>query len=561
MAPIARGWVTAILDKYTGWSNGLPPETNSYTKSLIKIPIPSDNIELEADLYQPILPKGSKPVGTLLIRGPYGRSSDIARVVANLWVARGYQALYVSDRGTFGSGGEFRPVKDCARDGAEILKWMRAQDWYTGSFATLGPSYMGFEGYAMMDAPEGIPSDMACAVVNTGPHDFIDSIWGTGAFQPMMIFWAAFMEKMLKPTWEPILLWFLRLTRRVSTLYDAVPLKTAVDEYFGGKIPAWLEEVMDLTSIEDSQWDSLRITDVLDRARMPIFLTAGWYDIMRPQVFEQYARLSKHNPDVVMTVGPWTHLGAGGGNSLKETWAFLEEHLAKRTVSEQFKRSAPMRIHVTGGNEWRDLETWPPAQTKSQDFFLHEYGELLAQRPSSDGTGKSEFDYDPKSPTPATGMAVQFGISPVNDDTTLCMRKDVLTFTSPPLENPLEVFGQPTIELYHETSTPFADLLVRLSDVDSKGVSRNISEIYSHFDEKRQPGSLHLKLSDCGHCFVKGSRVRLVIAGGAHPIYLRNLGSGEHPATGTKLVTVKHTILHNFSSPSSFSLPVLTKEE
>ena len=135
-----------------------------------------DGVELLADHYSP---DTDHPVGTLLVRGPYGRRWPFSSQYATTYAARGYHVVLQSVRGTFGSGGEFEPPVNEVADGADTAAWLAQQDWYTGSFATIGLSYLGQTQFAILENP---PPDMVAAVIVVGVHDFAKSSWGTGAF-------------------------------------------------------------------------------------------------------------------------------------------------------------------------------------------------------------------------------------------------------------------------------------------------------------------------------------------------------------------------------------------
>ena len=64
-------------------------------------------------------------------------------------------------------------------DAADTVVWMRDQPWFTGSFATMGLSYLGFTQWALLADP---PPELKAAIITVGPHDFAESTWGTGAF-------------------------------------------------------------------------------------------------------------------------------------------------------------------------------------------------------------------------------------------------------------------------------------------------------------------------------------------------------------------------------------------
>ena len=107
--------------------------------------------------------------------------------------------------------------------------------------------------------------------------------------------------------------------------------------------------------------------------------------------------------------------------------------------------------------------------------------------------------------------------------------------------------------LAHRTDNPHADLFVRISEVDPAGRSRNVTEGYRRLDPDRdQNAPVRLPLLPIAHRFPAGSRIRVLIAGGSYPQYLRNLGTDENPGTGTKLVPSRHTIA---LGPSRVVLP------
>ncbi|GAA3032901.1 hypothetical protein GCM10020000_07450 [Streptomyces olivoverticillatus] len=62
------------------------------------------------------------------------------------------------------------------------------------------------------------------------------------------------------------------------------------------------------------------------------------------------------------------------------------------------------------------------------------------------------------------------------DNGSLEARKDVLTFTGPPLTEPLDVLGPITALLRVSTDTGHADVFARLCDVDERGRSVNICD-------------------------------------------------------------------------------------
>jgi predicted acyl esterase len=77
--------VTRVGGNAVGGLLGLPRATTRYTVSRVGVPM-RDGVRLVADHYAPIT---SHPAGTLLVRGPYGRSFPFSLVFGQLYAARG----------------------------------------------------------------------------------------------------------------------------------------------------------------------------------------------------------------------------------------------------------------------------------------------------------------------------------------------------------------------------------------------------------------------------------------------------------------------------------------
>ena len=72
-------------------------------------------------------------------------------------------------------------------------------------------------------------------------------------------------------------------------------------------------------------------------------------------------------------------------------------------------------------------------------------------------------------------------------------------------------------------------------------------------------GSLHISINvwPTAYHFRKGQRIRIQVSSGAHPRFVRNPGSGEPLATGTKLCVADQVVYHDPEHPSAIVLPVL----
>ena len=533
-----------VLDRLATRVFGLPPATTAFTVARgVRVPM-RDGVELAADLYQPT----STPVGTILVRGPYGRSALMALPMARIFAARGYNALFVSCRGTFESGGDFFPMVTEVDDGHDVVAWMRDQPWYTGSFATVGGSYLAYTQWALLTDP---PPDLVAAVISISPHDFAEHAWGTGAFRLDFLGWSHMVVHQEEGGFVRGSFRTVTAERRNATAMDELPLEQAARTHLEGRAP-WYVDWVTRPDVDDPFWKPIRLGDALDRAEIPILLISGWQDIFLDQTLEQYRRLQERGVDVALTTGPWSHIAVGAGGAqitTTETFDWIEENLAKRAPRT---RTSAVRIFVTGAEEWRDLPSWPPPATPST-LYLGPHLDLSAEPPADDAPASS-FVFDPAHPTPTIGGPL-LGFRCVKDDTELADRADVACWTTPVLEHDLEVVGTPIVELAHESDNPHVDVFARISEVGTDGHSHNVTEGYRRLDPDREPGVVTLPLRDMAHCFKAGTRLRLLVAGGSHPQFARNLGTGENPGTGVELRPARHTIHQGHGGRSRLVLP------
>jgi putative CocE/NonD family hydrolase len=514
---------------------GLPSATTDYTVDRVQVPM-RDGVHLIADHYAPVT---SRAMGTLLVRGPYGRGFPFSLAFARLYAARGYHAVLQSVRGTFGSGGVFEPMVNEAADGADTVDWLREQPWFTGRFATVGLSYLGFTQWALLHDP---PPELAAAVITVGPHDFNASVWGTGSFAVNdFLSWSDLVAHQEDPARIRVALRQLQARRKVVQAAGATPMGVAARTLLGAGAP-WFESWVEHCESDDPFWDSLRFGEALDRSRVPVLLIGGWQDIFLKQTLHQYGHLRGRGVDVALTIGPWTHtemLSKGLATSARDSLDWLAAHLGDAPAP---RRPDRVRVYVTGQG-WRNLGDWPPTTTE-RTLYLRPGGHLGETAPTDlAGLAPATFRYDPADPTPTTGGPLLSPWGGYRDDSRLAMRDDVLAFTSLTLTRDLYVYGNPVVELTHTSDNPHVDLFIRVSEVDAKGRSRNVADGYRRLSAARTAAeTVSVELDGTAHRFRAGSRIRVLIAGSWFPRYARNLGTEEPVLTGRQSRPATHAV-------------------
>jgi putative CocE/NonD family hydrolase len=501
-----------------------------------------DGVDLIADHYAP---QTATPAGTLLVRCPYGRAFPFSNLFGAVYAARGYHVIIQSVRGTFGSGGDFTPMVHEVADGADTAAWLRSQGWFTGSFATIGLSYLGFTQWALLMDP---PPEMAAAVIIVGPHDFSESSWGTGAFTINdFLGWSDMMSHQE----ENRLLGALqqgRSRRRVAHTANQVPMGASGRTLLGAGAP-WWESWIEHPERDHPFWADLRLTDALDRVDVPVLLFSGWQDLFLEQTLTQFQHLRGRDVTTALTVGPWTHtqlMTKGAPVVIRESLSWLDTHLGGKPATPR----SPVRAYVTNG-DWTELPTWPPVMAEHVVYLQPAH--RLSDSPPDASAPPSTFTFDPANPTPTVGGRLLSPEGGYRDDTRLSVRPDTADFTGEPLATDLYVVGNPVIELAHSCDIPYNDVFVRLSDVDGKGRSTNVSEGFVRLTT--DSGVVRLELDAVAYRFRAGARLRVMIAGGSHPRFVRNLGTDEPPISGTTMTPANHTVHHGVGGLSRLVLP------
>src|SRR3954447_19405030 len=93
----------------------------------LRTPMP-DGVVLLADRLAPR--DGGQGLPTVLYRSPYGRRGLFSLLLGRAMAERGFQVLIQSTRGTFGSGGDFDPIRREREDGLDTLDWVVKQPWF-----------------------------------------------------------------------------------------------------------------------------------------------------------------------------------------------------------------------------------------------------------------------------------------------------------------------------------------------------------------------------------------------------------------------------------------------
>ncbi len=508
-----------------------------------------DGVELLADRWYPTNVGAGLPP-TVLLRSPYGRRQ--LGMIGRLFAERGYQVVIQSCRGTFGSGGDWVPIRNEPVDGPATHEWIAGQPWFDGNLFTFGPSYLGITQWSAATDPNPALKGMALNVTSSRFHDLV---YPGGAFaletSLTWIYGTAHQEM----GWRTVLRTMRRTPDVVAKGGAVLPLRDSDSAILPNQVE-FFQDWMAHEKVDDEWWS---VTDhSKDRSKVvPVTSVGGWYDIfLLPQVAD-YEALVAAGRSARLTIGPWTHGSPGAMRVvLRDALEFYDEQVKGRAVKRQ-----PVRLFIMGAKRWQDFASWPP-QAEQQKWYLGQGGTLNADGVQSGPADR--YRYDPADPTPGIGGASLLGKGAgPKDQTPRETRRDVVTYTSAPMTRDMTVVGPLTSTLHLSSSLEHTDFFVRLCDVSPKGKSTNLSDGMRRLTPgsvtKNVDGTFELSVTmwPTANCFKVGHRIRLQVSSGAHPLHARNTGSGEPLASATTLNVADQEIWHDETHQSHITLPVI----
>jgi putative CocE/NonD family hydrolase len=239
-----------------------------------------------------------------------------------------------------------------------------------------------------------------------------------------------------------------------------------------------------------------------------------------------------------------------------------------------------VQYYLMGKNVWRSADAWPLPRTELREYYLHSEGAangrfgngtLSTEPPSREPPDR--YVYDPATPVPTTGGTFCCTNTPgldggAWDQSEVEMRHDVLVYTSPVLEEGIEVTGPIEARLYVSSSARDTDFTARLVDVYPDGTAFNVQEgilrarYREGFDKKiwMSPGEVYeikIDLHATSNYFGPGHRVRLEVSSSNFPRFDRNLNTGGNNYSETEWVVARNAVYHSSEHPSRLIVPVI----
>ena len=523
----------------------------------LRIPM-ADGVHLSADLF---MPQGEGPFPAVLEYLPYRKDDHTAaRWNAHFYFAeRGFVGVCVDMRGTGASAGisdnEYLPQEQA--DACAVIDWLSRQPWCNGNVGMFGTSYGGFN--AIQTAMHNPPALKAII-----PHAATDDRYNDDVHYSGGCYMA--MDQALYPAWMVAL--------------NALP---PLPEYAGGEwatawrsrleeTPPWLFAWLHHQT-DDSYWQQGSLKTDYSSIKCPVLHLGGWADGYTNPVFRMAEKLTAPNRAIV---GPWQHsrpnVAYPGPNidhlhEMTRWWAqwlrgeetgiMAEDQLA--LYIQQGAAPHPFLPHMPG--HWRYEAQWPPVRQQPRPLYLAAQQGLTNQVESGDGEDRYRYRatvgvtagfWWPAAPP--YGLARDQGADEVRS----------LCYTSPVLDEAVEILGHPQAVLYVSSTARVAFFSVKISDIAPDGSSTLVTrailnathrapgELAHRQPEPLTPGEIYeltINLKVISWIFQPGHRIRVAIANADFP----TIWPSPEPAVST--------IYRGSAHPSRIILPIVEGAE
>ncbi|MGW1564556.1 CocE/NonD family hydrolase [Streptomyces sp. NPDC002144] len=481
------------------------------------------------------------------------------------YVQRGYVYVLADARGTGRSDGEWDFLGPQERtDLYDMIEWTAAQTWSSGRVGMIGQSYYGMiQWLAALEKP---PHLTCIAPYDALVDNYRDNVFHGG------------IPCNFAAAWDMVL--------RANHVWG--PDSDRGLRFRTSPVDALLEHPTD-----DDFWRSRAAHPRLHEVEIPVLSVGNWgknSTHTRGNIlgYEQVSGVKR----LCMQAGAQpASLNVAKALLDFDSIEFHEAILAPwydywlRGVENGVLDTPPVSVHVSGVEEERHFQEWPPAAAEENSLFLAA-GTDTPTRSLNDGLLLTETDigaaecteYTYPDPLWHLGTATVTSLGVPNPVAR------VLTFGTPPLNEEITSIGLSHLELYLSSDQPDTDVIVHLCDeaprpadlhpelptpftIVSKGWLRashreldpTVSTPTRPYHRHDRPQPLHphqvyrldIELMPMAHVFKKGHRIRVDIANGDSSVTEGVFSHFYSPRCGSD------TIHHSQQYPSRLALSIL----
>lgn len=559
-----------------------------------KIMVPMrDGKRLATDVYRP---KTDKPVPIIFSKTPYnfnswGNGEERTRTKQRAYeaVKRGYAYVVQNERGRYFSEGKWDILGTPVTDSYDAFTWMQNQPWSNGKIGTYGCSSTAEwqMAAAALDHPAHaamVPQGYGAGVGRIGKY-YEQGNWFRGGAQQMLF--TSWLYSVQNDEFRP------RIPEgatqedliRISRFYDLASEAPRVD---------WLESLKHLPvqDIIKNVSGTKGIYDKMIRRKpndpawyegglyhddmpfgVPSYWFVSWYDVAAAPNIALFNHVTENakDPEVkdnqYLVIAPTLHcrftratentiVGERNVGDARLNYDDLIygwfDHFLKDKDEGFLKETPKVHYYTMGINKWQTSEFFPPKNVVMTPYYLQSngranslYGDgklaLKKDAKSVEGLDYDEFVYNPLNPVMSyggnvccTGNAVQGG---AYDQQQMETRHDILVYSTPPLDEGIELTGFIETTLYVSSDAKDTDFTIKLIDVYPDGQAYNLDETIQRvryregyekevFMEDGEVYKLDLTPMATSNYFEKGHQIRIEISSSNFPRFERNLNTG-----------------------------------
>ena len=311
----------------------------------------------------------------------------------------------------------------------------------------------------------------------------------------------------------------------------------------------------------DQFWQDRNPLPHLTNVKPAVMTVGGFFDAEDAYgAFETYKAIEKQNPNVtnMLVAGPWFHGGwvrskadtFGDMQFGSPTGEYYQQNIELPFFNYYLKEKGNFKpteaqIFITGSNEWKQFESWPPKNISTQKLYLQANGKM-AFNSSTTSTTFDEYISDPNNPVPYQGGVLESRSREymVDDQRFASTRPDVMVYQTDVLTEDITITGPVINHLFVSTTGTDADYVVKLIDVFPENAPKYNGKLmggyqnliraeimrgkYRNSFEKPEAivpnhkTNVTYTMPDVGHTFKKGHRIMIQVQNTWFPLADRN---------------------------------------
>jgi putative CocE/NonD family hydrolase len=486
----------------------------------------ADGTRLAARLW---MPDGAErqPVPAVLEFLPYRKrdgTSPRDESTYPSFAEAGYAGVRVDIRGSGESegviDGEYTPRE--LSDALEVIDWIVTQPWSSGAVGMMGISWGGFN--CLQVAALKHPALKAVISLASTVDRYNDDIhYKNGCHLSANLSWASNMLAYQSRAPDPAL---------VGDAWKAMWMERLEGEPF--MLEEWLQHQR-----RDDFWRHGSISEDFGGFPVPALVIAGWADGYRNTPLKAVEGLGDKAKALI---GPWVHKYPHFAWP-KPRMDFLGEAILwwdrwLKAVPNGAEALPQVRAYILDGPRPAKRRAQDPGRWVAQDewsapetLVLRSDARRRLQAAETDGESST---FRLQSPADTGIMAGEYFTLKPDAEMAGDQRRDdagSLVFETAPLDDPIEILGQPRLTLSLVPEAPSGNLIARLVDVHPDGTATRVSFgvlNLTHRDGDAEPAALvpgesitvTLVLDACGYRFGPGHSLRLSLSTAYWPIVL-----------------------------------------